>query len=167
MRTLSRRNLSTARSCFSAPEALSRVVRRRRSGVGFRYRVLLTTVFAPLPPFSVCPDDSFFFFSTFLALRHIFRATVSLGQRAAAVTTLAPCEGLLRLESRAAGVVICSLVRFFASKQTPPVLRLVLFFPALRFFVLGFALRHGSQFAVSPRFEPTSHAAHRPAVSRR
>jgi hypothetical protein len=63
--------------------------------------------------------------------------------------------------------VICSLVRFFASKQTPPVLRLVLFFPALRFFVLGFALRHGSQFAVSPRFEPTSHTAHRPAVSRR
>jgi hypothetical protein len=70
------------------------------------------------------------------------------------VTTFALCEGLLRLESRAAGAVIFSLVRFFASKQTPPVFfRLVLFFPVhLRFFILGVALEHGSRHAVSPCF---------------
>jgi hypothetical protein len=102
-----------------------------------------------------------FLFPTSLARRHSFRAAVSLGLLAAAVTAFAPCEGLLCLESRAAGVAIFSLVRFFASKPTPPVLQLALFFPArLRFFVLGLAPGHGSRRAVSPCFL-------RQAVSRR
>jgi hypothetical protein len=41
---------------FSAPEAFSRVVRRRPSGLGFCCRVLLALVSAPLPRFSVCLD---------------------------------------------------------------------------------------------------------------
>jgi hypothetical protein len=90
------------------------------------------------------------FLPTFLALRHIFRATESLGQRAAAVRNRAPCEGPLRLENRAVRVVICSLVRFFASNTAGSSFGSLL--PGSPVFVLGFALRHGSQFAVSPRF---------------
>jgi hypothetical protein len=66
------------------------------------------------------------------------------------VRNRAPCEGPLRLENRAVRVVICSLVRFFASNTAGSSFGSLL--PGSPVFVLGFALRHGSQFAVSPRF---------------